>query len=112
MSENYKIQDPERMAYLEIINKLIQLINPEKFVELERLQVDKSLAMIQQMEMYKRQNQQAELALAKETQQVLTDRKMQEKMLELITEQREKELQAGSGNSKETTRVPTPQVDD
>lgn len=91
MSE-IKVQDAERMAYLEIINKLIQLINPEKFVELERLQVDKSLAMIQQLESYKRQNMQLEMEQAKATRDMIIDGKTQERMLELITEQREKEL--------------------
>ena len=85
----------ERLAYLEIINKLIQLINPEKFVELERLQVDKSLAMIQQLESYKRQNMQLEMEQAKATRDMIIDGKTQERMLELITEQREKQLREG-----------------
>jgi hypothetical protein len=64
-ADEIKVADPERMAYLNIIDKLLKLINPEKMVELERLEVDKSLAMIQQLDMYKQRNAQRELELAK-----------------------------------------------
>ena len=86
----------ERLAYLEIINKLIQLINPEKFVELERLQVDKSLAMIQQLESYKRQNMQLEMEQAKAARDMIIDGKTQERMLEMITEERQKKFEEGA----------------
>lgn len=72
------VEDAERLAYLSIIDKLIQLINPEKFVELERLQVDKSLAMLQQLEMYKRQQQKLDI-----------DNKMAEKMMSDIVKAKE-----------------------
>ena len=67
--ENVKIQDPERMAYLQIIEKLIRLINPEKFVELERLDAEKHLAMMQQLQMNKRQLLDYELATKRQPQE-------------------------------------------
>jgi hypothetical protein len=60
--ENIKMQDPERMAYLQIIDKLLKLINPEKIIELERLEVDKHMAMMQQIQMHKRHMLDYELA--------------------------------------------------
>jgi hypothetical protein len=63
------MQDPERMAYLQIIEKLIRLINPEKFVELERLDAERHLAIMQQLQMNKRQLLDYDLAAKQQQQQ-------------------------------------------